>query len=133
MTMGRPRIYDAEVLATELNEYIDNTSDPMIEEYCLNTGVSKDTVYRLEKECQNLSDAIKRCHAKQQIRTVKRVEEGEMNPTWAIFKMKQPCYGWTDKQVIESENINHNLNDDVSELTEEELDKKIEELKNKNG
>ncbi len=37
------------------------------------------------------------------------------------------------KQYVESENVNHNLNDDVSGKTEEELDEIIKKLQNDNG
>lgn len=100
--LGPPNKYDALQLAKELDEYTKNCDDPMIEEFCLAEGrPCRDTVYRLEKDCKILSDTIKRLHAKQQVRTIKKVESGTMNPTWAIFKMKQRCYGWTDKQEIE--------------------------------
>lgn len=101
---GRKRIYDPEVLAEQLYEYIESTEDPYIEEFCLNheQRVSKDTVYRLEKECSNLSDAIKRCHLKQQLRTMRGVENGTIHASWGIFKVKQAAYGgFKDKQEIE--------------------------------
>lgn len=99
---GRPRVYIPDKVADDLMEYVNKTEDPMIEEFCIAEGnPSKDTLYRLEKENCRISDAIKKCHLKQEIRTVKRVEIGLMNPTWAIFKMKQKQYGWTDKQELE--------------------------------
>jgi hypothetical protein len=98
-------------------DYIVNSDDPMIEEFCYTNGVNKDTIYRLEKENQNLSDSIKACHVKQHIRTVRLIESGTINPTFGIFKLKQKCYGWTDKQEIEQVNVNVE-----AELTEEEAD-----------
>lgn len=98
---GRPRIYDSDILADQLKEYIDKSDDPMIEEFVMQNGVTKDTLYRLEKENQRLSDIIKYCHTKQHIRTVRRIEEGLINPTFGIFKLKQRQYGWTDKQEVE--------------------------------
>ena len=47
---GRKRIYDAEVLAEQLDNYIDKSEDPMIEEFCLINKIAKDTIYRLAKE-----------------------------------------------------------------------------------
>ena len=100
--MARPREYVPEVVAAELLEYIEKTEDPMIEEFCmLDTSPCKDTVYTLAKKCKILSDTIKRCHVKQQIRTVRKAESGDINTTFAIFKLKQKCYGWTDKQEVE--------------------------------
>ncbi len=126
--MSRPRIFDSKEMTKDLIKYIESTSDPIIEEFVLHSPFSMDTLYRLAKEDEKLSEAIKSVHAKQSIRTQRLVEAGDLNPTWAIFKMKQKCYGWTDKQVIESENINHNLNDDVTGKTEEELDEIIKKL-----
>lgn len=101
---GRPRIYEPEQVANDLWEYIDSTNDPYIEEFCLpRTAPCKDTVYRLAKECESLSDAIKRCHLKQQLRTMRGIESGDIPPNWGIFKMKQKAYGgFTDKHVVEN-------------------------------
>ena len=99
--MGRPRIYNAEELDKLLNEYIDNTSDPIIEEFCLINHMSRDTLHRHSQESVSLSDTIKRCHAKQIIRTQRLAESGDINCTFAIFKLKQKCYGWSDKQEVE--------------------------------
>jgi len=128
MTAGRPKIFDSKEITKQLLEYIDSTDDPIVDEFVLNSPFSTDTLYRLAKEDEKLSETIKNVHKKQSIRTQRLAEQGEIPTAWAIFKMKQKCYGWTDKQVIESENVNHNLNDDVSGLTEEELDKKIANL-----
>ena len=98
---GRPRIYDADELAEELLEYIENSDDPMIEEFCYNRHVNKDTIYRLEKENSSLADAIKRCHLKQEILTVRNVQNNMSNPTFGIFKLKQKRFGWTDKQELD--------------------------------
>ena len=115
---GRPRIYDADVLAKELLEYIENTEDPMIEEFCIKRVMTRDTLYRLAKENEELSDTIKYCHLVQEVRTVRGAQNGIINPTFAIFKLKQKCYGWTDKQEVESTNtnINYNYEAELSEL-----------------
>lgn len=124
---GRPPIYSADKIADDLLKYLENTDDPMVEEFCLIKGnPTRDTIYRLEKENDRLSDTIKKVHAKQQIRTVKLVEAGAMNPTWAIFKMKQRVYGWTDKQEIEQLNVNVE-----AELSESEADEIIKRLTRK--
>jgi hypothetical protein len=99
--MGRTSTYNADDLAIELEIYVDGSDDPYIEEFCLNRGVTRDTIYRLEKTNQHLSDTIKKCHAKQQMRTIRGAENGTINSTFAIFKLKQKCYGWTDKQELD--------------------------------
>jgi len=124
--MARPRTYIPEDIAGELLNYIETTEDPMIAEYCLLEGSpTKDTLYRLAKECTVLSDSIKRCHEKQQIRTVRKAESGEINTTFAIFKLKQKCYGWTDKQEVENTNKNIDL---TEEMTKEEKKEEIKRL-----
>jgi len=123
---GRKRIYDAEVLAEQLDNYIENSEDPMIEEFCLINKMSKDTIYRLEKECDALAYAIKKCSIKQEVRTVRKAESGEINTTFAIFKLKQKRFGWTDKQEIETSGettVNNRV--DLTAISTEDLKKML--------
>ncbi len=99
--MARPKKFDADKLAKELEKYIALNEDPIVQEFCHEQKVSRDTLYRLAKENQTLSDNIKDLHSKQEVRTVRKAEAGEINATFAIFKLKQRCYGWTDKQEME--------------------------------
>lgn len=123
---GRKRIYDAEVLAEQLDKYIDKSEDPMIEEFCLINKIAKDTIYRLAKECSTLSDSIKKCSIKQEVRTVRKAEAGEINATFAIFKLKQKRFGWTDKQEIETSGettVNNRV--DLTAISTEDLKKML--------
>jgi hypothetical protein len=115
MPSGRLKIYNADELAIKLNDYIDNSSDPIIEEFCLINNMSRDTLHRHSQESVVLSDTIKKCHAKQAIRTQRLAESGDINTTFAIFKLKQKCYGWSDKQEIESINVNVDLSEDEAD------------------
>ncbi len=99
--MARPREFNAEDINKALMDYSDNTDDPYIEEFLLTQPYSHDTFYRYAKEDKALSDTIKKLHAKQMMRTVRKAESGDINSTFAIFKLKQKCYGWTDKQEID--------------------------------
>ena len=100
--MGRPIKYIPEEVTKQLNDYIVNTEDPMIEEFSLlDTSPCRDTIYEIAKNYKPLSDTIKKCHVKQQVRTVRNAEAGMSNQSFAIFKLKQKCYGWTDKQELE--------------------------------
>ena len=120
--MGRKTTYKPDEVAEKLMQYIADSDDPYIEEFCLMDGnPCKDTIYRLEKDCRLLSDAIKRCHEKQKLRTVRAAENGEINSTFAIFKLKQKCYGWTDKV----ETVNTNLNHEMSEAEADEILKRF--------
>lgn len=98
---GRPRVYDSNKINKDLIEYMNSTDDPYVEEFILSQPFSPDTFYRLAKENSELSDTIKRLHEKQKLRTVRGAEKGDINSTFAIFKLKQKCYGWTDKQEVE--------------------------------
>ena len=109
--MARPRIYNAEDINVDLIEYMNNTDDPYVEEFILTQPFSPDTFYRLAKECKPLSDTIKALHLKQAMRTIRKAESGDINTTFAIFKLKQKCYGWSDKQEIESVNVNVDLSE----------------------
>jgi len=131
--VARPRVFDSKEITKDLLKYIEKTEDPMVEEFVMNSAFSTDTLYRLAKEDTELSETIKKVHQKQSIRTQRLAEQGDIPTAWAIFKMKQKCYGWTDKQEVV--NTNHNINEDVTQLTSEERKAKIEELldKKKNG
>lgn len=131
MPAGRPRTVDIKDLIEKLNIYIEESNDPMVVEFCGNYGISKDTIYRYAKESTELTDSIKRLHGKQEKRTVKLAEAGEIPTAWAIFKMKQKQYGWTDKQEIVSENTNKNVNMEVDSV--EEADRIIKAYEKKKG
>ena len=45
--MSRPRVFDSEDLADKLDIYVQESDDPMVQEFCLLNKVSKDTIYRL--------------------------------------------------------------------------------------
>jgi len=98
---GQPKTYDAEVILKDLIKYMDSTDDPYVEEFILSQPFAPDTFYRYAKENQTLSDTVKRLHAKQAMRTVRKAESGDINCTFAIFKLKQKCYGWSDRQEID--------------------------------
>ena len=117
--MARPRIYNADDIRVKLDAYIDSTDDCLIDEFLLNEYMPAQTLYRLAKESEALNDSIKRCHHKQALRVQRGAENGTINPTFAIFKLKQPCYAWTDKQEVTNTNVNFS----GESLTEEEAKK----------
>jgi len=131
--MSRPRTYTAEEINEAILLYIENEEDPTVAKFCLYQHMSKDTLYRYAKESDILSDSIKILHLKQEVRTIEKIESGDIPTAWGIFKMKQKQFGMTDKQEIVSNNTNHNINEEV--LTSEERKAKIEALldKKKNG
>lgn len=109
--MARPRTIDVNDLIEKLNAYIDETEEPMITEFCLKYGISKSRLYELKAEYQELTDSIKKAISKEEQFLVQNAERNKINPIFAIFRLKQPCFGWKDKQEIETtgEVINFNL------------------------
>ena len=123
---GRPKIYKSEVIAENLEKYVEESNDPIIEEFCYLNKICKETIYRHAKECERLANAIKRCHIKQEVLTVRKAEAGEINATFAIFKLKQKRFGWTDKQEIETSGettINNRV--DLTAISTEDLKKML--------
>ena len=123
---GRPKIYKSEVIAENLEKYVEESNDPIIEEFCYLNKICKETIYRHAKECERLANAIKRCHIKQEVLTVRKAEAGEINATFAIFKLKQKRFGWTDKQEIETSGettVNNRV--DLTAISTEDLKKML--------
>ena len=108
---GRPRVFDAEDMGAGRMAHVERSDDPSIVGFCVEYKTHKDTVYRLAKENQRLADAIKECSVKQEERTVRLAEAGTIPTAWAIFKMKQPTYGWSDRQEISNINLNVDADD----------------------
>ena len=106
--------YDLQTIADKLETYIQSTDNPSVAEFCSDfSNPVKDTLYNYAKEYKPISDSLKRINAIQEARTIRMLESGELNPIYGIFKLKQPAYGWTDKQQVES--INLNIDADLSE------------------
>lgn len=137
MAMGRPlKFKDAEELYNKGIEHIEN----IIKEgknltytgLCIALDTSKDVLDdyangKHDTDNNNFSYSVKRLklHCEQ-------FAENKLfgnNPTGAIFALKN--YGWKDK--IETENLNKNLNDDVSSMSDEELEREYQRLKALNG
>lgn len=97
--MARPNKYDADDLANKLEIYIEEEANPIIAGFCIRPGSPcRDTLYELAKNNKRLSDTIKKAIQKQEVFYENGAALGVVNPTFAIFKLKQPAHGWTDKQ-----------------------------------
>lgn len=106
----------------------DFSETPSITGLALFLNTSRKTLMQYERlENEELSNAIKR--AKDMIEYY--TENSNEAPAVKIFKLKN--FDWTDKQEVESINVNHNINEEVK--TPEERKARIKELldKNKNG
>jgi hypothetical protein len=120
--MARPKIYDAEEVAVKLDEYTDSMDYPLITEFCLDKeNPSKVHLYEMSVSCEALSNSIKRCCAKQENYVERQVAIGKFNPIFAIFKLKQPAFGWKDKveQEIKTEmTVEFSLPDSMKKIAE---------------
>lgn len=127
--MARPVKYDVNDIKNSLDEYIANTDDPMIVDFCVQYGISKGHLYELAKNDSALNDTIKMSCDKQERYIVKQTQSGNIPPAFGIFRLKQKQFGWTDKTEVVSENIN--LNKDVTTMTEEEIEAELAKLRQK--
>jgi hypothetical protein len=129
--MARPRKYNVDDIIEKMDKYIRQNDEPLIQEFILDYGISKAHLYELEKESEGLSDAIKKCIQKQEVYLLRNASVKAIDPVFTMFRLKQPCFGYKDKQEVESKNIN--LNKDMSDMGLEEIDAEIEALQNSQG
>ncbi len=131
--MARPKIYDVNDIVEKLNTYIKEHEEPMITEFCLEYDISRQYLYELkDKELNNnnskLADTIKKAIEKEEMFLVKNAERQKINPVFAMFRLKQPTFGYKDKQEIESNNTNTNKTTmDLSKFTVDQLKEMIKE------
>jgi hypothetical protein len=96
---GRPRIRNRKEIAAMLEAYTDSKDIPVLAEFAYQNNIRRDYLYEMAKDDEDLSNAIKRCAEKKEAQLEIKSLKGEINPTQAIFSLKQ--LGWTDKQGIE--------------------------------
>lgn len=128
---GRPPKFDAAEINKALETFIMENNEPLIQEFTLNYGISQSRFYDLAKDNEKLSETIKKALTKQELYLIKQTQAGNINPTFAIFRLKQKQFGWTDKQEVDSKvtatNTNVNIDADystlISKATPEELER----------
>lgn len=133
MARGRPPKYDVNDIIDKLKEFILAEDEPLIQAFILSYGISPRHFYELAEKNEELSQTIKKAITKQEYYLIKGAESGRINPTFAIFRLKQKQFGWTDKQEIESRNENTNTNTNLTNLSPEERKVRINELIAKRG
>jgi hypothetical protein len=114
-------------LVAKFKEYVDQTDIPIIAEFSYQNGFGKQYLY----DRPEFSDLIKMCLAKKEAALEIGSLKGTLNPTMAVFSLKQ--LGWTDKQQVEAMNTNTNLNTDLTGLSPDERRARIDELNRKRG
>ena len=120
--MGRPKKYDVNDVIDKLNKYIDITDEPMIIEFCLNYGISRTHLYELRDINEDLANTIKKAISKEEMFLVKNAEKQKINPVFAMFRLKQPTFGYKDKTEVETSGettVNNKI--DLSGFTTEQL------------
>lgn len=120
---GAPPKYSQDLideLVKKFEKYISEEDIPIVAEFAYKNGITKQLLY----ERPDFSTLIKICTAKKETALERGALKGELNPTMAVFSLKQ--MGWTDKQQVES--TNHNMNTDATTLTPEERRERIREL-----
>ena len=96
-------MYDKQIIKDRLVSYINNTPDPNLLEFCSDfNNPHRDTIYEwsTDKEIDKIykfSDILKRLHDKQEMFLIRA---NGVNPVMAIFRLKQPSFGYKDKQEV---------------------------------
>ena len=96
--MARPRSRTQtqdEQLFDRFKKYIDNTTLPIIAEFAYMNEIDRNYLY----DNAIFSTLLKRCIAKKEANLEKGALTGKLNPSMAIFSLKQ--LGWKDKQADE--------------------------------
>lgn len=104
MPAGRPKKHDENKIIEKMLDYIAKTDEPMIQEFCLNNDINRQYLYDMASNNKDLNDTIKKLMEKQEMYLIKNAETGKINPTFAIFRLKQKPFCWTDKQELETKN-----------------------------
>ena len=99
---GRPKIYNVEDIIEKLEKYITENEEPMIKEFCLNYGISSSHLYELKSDNERLSETIKKAIEKEEVFLLKNAERQKINPVFAMFRLKQPAFGYKDKTEVET-------------------------------
>lgn len=127
--LGRPIKWDEktiEKIRIKLDEYIEESDVPIISEFSYQNNISRQRLYEFANDYEEFSDTFKKCTTKKEAQLEKLGLLNIINPTMAIFSLKQ--LGWTDKQQIEhsgetTSNVKAEIKPsiDYSKLSSEEL------------
>lgn len=111
---GRPQKFSPEQLQTiynDFSEYIEKTEDPTIVGFCSSYEIDNKYVHKdFISERKEYSVLVKKAIGKQEDYLLHQFK----NPTLAIFRLKQPQHGYTDKREVETHNINLDVKADAN-------------------
>ncbi|MFI3228200.1 MAG: hypothetical protein R3Y09_12465 [Clostridia bacterium] len=119
---GQPK-YDIETMCNKIEEYLQITkkSVPILKECCLINNWSYDYVIELKEKNDILSQSVKRIYDQAEVNYEKMAVLGKVAPAWAIFKLKQPVHGWTDKYQVQNDVAINKVNE-LLEKIENDID-----------
>ena len=122
--VGRPPKYtepDINEMVRKFTEYIDDKDMPIIAEFAYLNDIDRLYLY----DHMEFSTLLKKAIAKKESYLEEKGLKGEVNPTMAIFSLKQ--LGWRDKQEVE------HSGEIKTTMTKEQRLNRIQELKKKLG
>ena len=96
--MARPRSRTQkqdEQLFKKFEKYINDTTIPIIAEFAYMNDIERQYLY----DNKMFSTLLKKCRAKKEANLEKGALTGKLNPSMAIFSLKQ--LGWKDRQETE--------------------------------
>jgi len=110
LKVGKPIKYTQEErlrLLAELEEYLEKENYPSVCGFCVKHKIAKQRIYEWANDTklnakskplgEYFSDLIQRIHEKQEDYIERNTLLGDIPPSFAQFKLKQPCIGWVDK------------------------------------
>ncbi len=101
---GRPKKtkYNITTMCQAISKYVDRNKKgiPILKECCLENDWHYDYVMQLQRDNEDLSQSIKKLHYQREVNLEKGALTGQFNNTMAIFILKQPVHGWTDKHQV---------------------------------
>jgi len=119
---------DRPELIQALHNYINEQADPTIVKFCTTHPVAlKYNILPPDlSKWPEFRKLVKKAIAKQEAYITEYATQGKINPTFAIFRLKQPQHGWTDKQEIDHTSLGKGLTNPMASLTVEQLRKLAE-------
>ena len=93
---GRPPKVNIEDLINDVDDYLATADPPIVAEYAHLHNITRQYLYELANNNQELSDTIKRISETKEVMLERGALKGKYQPTMAVFSLKQ--LGWTDRQ-----------------------------------
>jgi hypothetical protein len=124
--MKSKETYFADGTLKSKEEYPIGSEFPTFQNFADKIGVNGDTLVEWSKKYEEFSAAYARAKSLQEHIWLVNSMSSLYNPQFAQFFGKN-CLGYKDKQEVEA--INVNLNKDVSNLSDEDLEKELDNLR----